>query len=598
MVNRNDWKRKKVNANPGVAVRYHVSCPHCGSSDARTEYSNGLGHCFSCGVTSKTEVGAAAPLNTPRLFSPLHTFSSTTTSKEEDVLKKLSVIEDNHPKVSTTLGKYIGRKVDLSRGSQGNILTNKSVRGLSSATLDFYHVQHDGEVFHLPYNSGKAFKIRPVKPKAHPTKTTGQFKEAGLFGMERFSQASASAITITEGEADAMAVFQMMGSKYPAVSIKNGAQHARACCEEAYEYINAFDKVYICFDNDEVGKEAAADVASLFDPNKTYVVELTKHKDANDYLIAGDDKEFARVWWNTKRWRPKGIVSGYDEVTGILGAPGNSSIATYPFPKLDEMACGIQSGQVILVTAKEKVGKTEFLRAIEYHLLKTTDFNLGIIHLEEKERRAIQGLVGYELSQPVHRPDSNVSLEDQVAAYKALTKRDDRVFYYQHFGSEDPNVILSVLRYMVSVNRCKFVFLDHITMLVTGFEGDDERKKLDYLSTKMAELTRELDFTLFLVSHVNDDNKTRGSRAISQLASLRVHISRDKEAADPEVRNTMNVMVIDNRDGSDTGPSNPLRFDRKTYKLEEIQPKSYEASLRDGEKTLEKANVVDFSPLF
>jgi twinkle protein len=123
---------------------------------------------------------------------------------------------------------------------------------------------------------------------------------------------------------------------------------------------------------------------------------------------------------------------------------------------------------------------------------------------------------------------------------------------------------------MVTALDCKFIFLDHITMLVTGFENDDERKKLDYLSTRLAMLTRELDFTLFLISHVNDDGKTRGSRNISKVADLTVYMERDRENPDDVIRNTTKLMVKDNRLSGRTGPGGSLFFSQETYCLTEV----------------------------
>jgi hypothetical protein len=212
---------------------------------------------------------------------------------------------------------------------------------------------------------------------------------------------------------------------------------------------------------------------------------------------------------------------------------------------------------------------TEIIRAIEYHLLKTTDHKIGIIHLEEEERRTLCGLVGYHVKKPVHLPDSGFSNEDILKSYKELTKEEDRVHVYGHFGSDDPDIILDIIRHLVVVSGCKFVFLDHITMLVTGFEDEDERKKLDYISTKLAMMTRELNFTLFLISHVNDDGKTRGSRNIAKVADLIVALDRDIEHADPEIRNTTNITVKGNRFSGRSGPACPLFFSTESYTLSE-----------------------------
>jgi twinkle protein len=366
-----------------------------------------------------------------------------------------------------------------------------------------------------------------------------------------------------------MAAFQMLGSKYPVVSIRSSTT-ARIDCANAREYLNSFDKIYLCLDNDGPGEKATKEIAQLFDPNKVFFVKLGTHKDANEVLEAGQTREFVSVWFNSKQFIPKGILSTVSDLSGVLEREKQKAIAEYPFPTLNEMAYGVRSKELILITAQEKIGKTEFIRSIEYKLLKDTDFNIGVIHLEEDEERSIQGLVGHHIKAPVHLPDSMVSVQDQQKALQDLVKTDGRLNVYPHFGSDDPNQIIDIIRSMVSVLGCKFIFIDHITMLVTGFEGEDERKKLDYLSTRFAELTRELDFTMFLISHVNDDGKTRGSRNIAKMADLIVSLNRDIEAQDEFTRNTTFVTVRGNRFSGRTGPAGALRFEPQSFILSEL----------------------------
>lgn len=445
-------------------------------------------------------------------------------------------------------------------------------RGISRHTMEHYKVLTkvlaDGtpDEVGLPY--GTYTTLRGYSDRSF--RTVGDGANVLLFGQDCFNSGSSRAITVTEGAFDAMSVYEALGRRYPAVSVRS-ASSARGDCEKAYHYLNSFEAIYLCFDNDRAGMDAARDVAALFDVNKVYHVKIDKYKDANELLQADGEEALKRIWYNAKRYEPKGIISTYEAIEGILKGEDKQAIASYPFPTLESMAYGIRTGELVLFTALEKVGKTEALRAIEYHLLKTTDHNVGVIHLEEKERRSVQGLIGYELGVPAHLPDNGTSADEQIMAYKSLTKRDGRVHFYTHFGSDDPRNILDAIRYMVKVAHCKFVFLDHITMLVTGFEEDDERKRLDYISTRLAMLTRELDFCMFLVSHVNDQGQTRGSRNIGKVADLLIHLDRDIESADIKSRNTTRLTCRGNRFASITGPAGLLHFDPKTFRISEVE---------------------------
>lgn len=308
-------------------------------------------------------------------------------------------------------------------------------RGISAETMVAYKahtlVAGNGvpEEIHFRYPRGT--KIRPIASKTF--RAVGDLSSGQLFGQDLFPAGSAKAITITEGELDALSVFQMFGNKYPVVSVRSSSAAKRDCADQ-FDYLNSFDTIYLCFDNDPVGQGAVKSVASLFDFNKVFHVKLTGFKDANEFLMAGREEEFRKIWWNSKRFLPDEIISSYSEIDEIIDNDKIEAGISYPWPRLQEMTYGMRAGEFILLSALEGIGKTEFIRAIEYHVLKETpeDFNIGIIHLEESKGRAVKGLIGYELKSPVHLPDSVASKEELKAAYRRLTKGDNRVHYYSH----------------------------------------------------------------------------------------------------------------------------------------------------------------------
>lgn len=528
-------------------VRYHLPCQDCGSSDALCQYDDGT-YCFSCGRARK---------------------------KDEIVLDKeafpwynyLSAEGDNST-IDISLGttdSYNLKFKEVKETTKEMIELKYPYRGLHKDTFDSYGVYARDNWLVFPRGPA-ARDLRSMAAKDF--RFEGDSSTAPLFGMD--VPAQGTYLTLTEGQMDAMSVYQMLGSKYPCWHL-GSATTAVKNAKRYFKEINAFERIYLCFDSDEPGSKLLSEVASMFNPNKVYHVKMEAHKDANEYLMAGHARQFTSAWWNARPYLPVGIIGDYDSIFDIIDAESQSMIATYPFEKMQAMTYGIRSSEVVLFTAQEKVGKTEILRSIEHHLLKTTDYNIGIIHLEESEKRTIQGLVGYELSKPVHLPDSGVSNEEMKKTWVDLTGgKSSRCFLYKHFGSDDAKVILDNIRYLVAACGCKFIFLDHITMLVTGFESENERKTLDYLSTQLAMMTRELDFTLFLVSHVNDDGKTRGSRNISKIADLIIHLDRDIEAASMSERNKTEVMIKGNRFAGLSGPSSVLMFDQGTFKYEEI----------------------------
>jgi len=443
-------------------------------------------------------------------------------------------------------------------------------RGITKETFEFFgtktKINGDGKPVSIgfPYPNG-SYKVRSLEEKAFHT--IGDIAKAGLFGRNKFGPSTHKYITITEGELDALSLYQVLRS--PCVSVRSSAT-AHLDCAIDRAYLNSFERIYIAFDADEPGRAAAAAVAKLFDYNKIYDVKFdgVRHKDPNDYVRTGASDELRNVWWNAKRFLPESIISSFLEFNKILKEQPKEGIP-YPFPTLNFMTYGIRTGESVLVTAPEGVGKTEFMHAIEHQLLTETNDAVGAIFLEEPKRRHLQALAGIQLKRPVHLPDSNSPNDEVERALQKVVREDDRLFVYSHFGSDDPDTIIDTIRFLVSARGCKYVLLDHITMVVSGLGGDNERRALDYLSTRLEMMVKELDFALIIVSHVNDDGLTRGSRNISKVADIRIDLSRDLASPDPVVRNTTKLLVSKNRFSGRTGPAGELLFDPATYTLNE-----------------------------
>jgi len=512
-------------------VEAHLPCEDCGSSDALSKYSDGHSYCFSC-----------------QSFRP---------------------------------------SVDGGRSHSEGDYTYEYLpwRGVSKETMQFYNVKtkidEDGEPFSIgyPYPNG-SYKIRDLSKKEFYTK--GDISQAGLFGQDKFSIGGHKYVTITEGELDALSLYQSI--KGPVVSVRSSSSAVRDC-SSVRAWLNSYERIYLAFDADGPGRDAAAGCARLFDFNKVYLVKFTKRKDANEYLENGEEDELRKIWWNAKKFVPENIISSFSEFKTILETPTRLGVP-YPFPTLTGMTYGIRLGESVLVTAMEGVGKTEFMHAIEYHLLKETDSNVGAIYLEETKQRHLQAIAGLHLKKPAHLPDSGVTVDQTHLALMDAVGRDDRLHLYSHYGSDDPEILLDRIRFLVTACSCYYIILDHITMSVSGLGGEDERRALDYISTRLEMMVKELNFSLIIVSHVNDHGQTRGSRYISKICDIRIDLERDLTNVDNLIRNTTTIMVSKNRFCGRTGYAGKLFFDPASYTYSEWNPS---ADNDNGQQTLGEA---------
>lgn len=444
-------------------------------------------------------------------------------------------------------------------------------RGLTKEVLKFYDmktkIDSEGKPVAVGYTMPNGnIKVRKLDNKEFYWMPGSDLKTAGLFGMDKFEHSKFKYITITEGYEDAASIYQV--TQGPAVSVHSAATAVNDVIVDRPK-LNEYERIYLAFDSDAPGREATEKVARLFDPSKVFVVKFDRRKDANEYVVNGESDDLRKIWWASKQYLPRNIISSFSEFEREIFKPRPVGIP-YPFPTLTKMTYGIRTGEGVLLTALEKVGKTELMHAFLYQLLRETDVPIGAFFLEESAQRTAQALGGIHLQKPVHLPDCGVGDVEVFDAFKEAVKVDDRLFCFNHFGSTDPSEFLDTVRFLVTARGCRYILLDHLSVILSGLQGEDERKALDFISTRLEMMLKELDFSLIVVSHVNDEGKTRGSRWMTKMFDITIGAFRDLQALDPIERRTIKLNVMYNRFCSNTGPAGNVWYNPETGTLTEI----------------------------
>ena len=526
----------------------HIACEHCGSSDGNALYSDGHTFCMVC-----------------------QTYCKGTDNNDDSSLDGYS----HSDFTSKVLNKKQQPMIDY-------IDSPSSIpeRGITRATVEKYGVAVKDGKHYYPYYDGngslKAYKVRDVEHKQFTIK--GDFSSTWLFGQNLYHKGG-KYVTLVEGELDALAAFQMTGSQWPVVSIRNGAQAAVKDVKANFEWLDSFEAVVVCFDADEPGKKAAQAVAELFGPKAKVMKHLSGYKDACEYLEAGAGKEFVNTWWKAEAYKPDGIVNG-NELWEELKKPRQLPDADWPYKKLNEMLSGLRKRELITIAAGTGQGKSTFLRQLIHHLLKTTNDNVGMAFLEESPQRTAMGIMSIEAQKPLHLPSTVYTEQELKNAYDA-TMGTGRCVLFNHFGSLDIDNVLNRLRFMVKAQNCQWLILDHYQMILSGMDTD-ERKGLDMLLTKLRTFVEETGVGLFGVSHTRRvegkglENgaeinlaSLRGTQGISQLSDAVIGLQRDQQHEDPRVRNTTELRLLKARFTGETGPAGRLYFDKNVNRLVE-----------------------------
>ena len=533
-------------------VKYHLPCPLCSSSDAVSVNKDGSAYCFSC-----QEYIKEYNMETTEIQST----NSTNEYEVSNYLKQSNYAEIIDRNIREQTCKRYG--VTVKMDSVGNITNH-------------YYPYHDKQGAKI------ATKTRYTKLKEFSLQ--GNTKVSGLFGEHLFNKNKY--IIITEGELDCLSAYQMFKTdKYetPVVSIKNGITSAVKDIKGSLDWLeNNFDNVIINFDNDDQGREGALKVAELFSPGKCKILHLPNgYKDASDCLSKNKIQVYTKAFWDAKLYAPDGIINAnilFDEIT----KPTLKSFVQYPFEGINKLTYGIRPAELITFTAGSGLGKTQVMREIVHHMIKSTKDNIGLLMLEETPVITSKGLMSIEANQRLHLPDVHVSKEEMKTYFDA-TVGTGRVFMFDHFGSNSIDNIVSRVRYLAKGLDCKYVIIDHVSIIVSDQSHGDERRALDEIMTRLRTLVQETGVSMIVVSHLRrPDGKgheegaatslsqLRGSASIGQLSDMVIGLERDAQNDDPEIRNTTRVRVLKNRFAGLTGPCCNLQYDVDTGRLKEV----------------------------
>lgn len=352
------------------------------------------------------------------------------------------------------------------------------------------------------FQTFKDGKLIAQKLKTHDKliKWIGKAKgEIPLFLQDLWSPNPNMFVTVTEGEDDALSCLQVQGYQFPVVSISKGSGTAKKELEASLKWLLGFKYVILGFDSDSAGSAAADACLSLFEPGKvrvtTWSAEGFNGKDANDMLKANKAADIKKCLFSAKEIIPKHIVTVSDVLAHLMIRPEFG--ATYPWDTMTAWTYGMQPGEINVIVGATGIGKTEFVKDLVFHWLDRGD-KVGLFSFEHKPAGSLKRLVGAKIGVKIHLP-GEVWNENLIKA--EAEKLEDKIYFYDKAGRVDITDLLNSIRYLVLSRNVRIFVIDNLKAL--GLAGDYD--KAEYFMNTLKSMAMELQFDVFLLSHVAKD---------------------------------------------------------------------------------------------
>ncbi len=572
--------------------------PECGSSNAFNIWQKGEvidGHCFSCGRKSYDPYADIAK------FEALEA--------ENDVVGSKPFLSNNPAQQPDASVEGSSIKLTVEDG------LSHPIRGLPERGLSYSTCEHFGVRIGVSPTDGNT-PIYTLFPRTRDSNVIGfkkktidkQYINYGGNNVELFganiTKPSGKKIFITEGELDALALFQSLkenstlsGYNPSVVSLSTGASSALKSLTLSDDLLNGYKEIVIVFDNDDAGQKAREEVCKAYAGKVSYVTIPYPYKDANDMVLAGKSNDLKWLaLTGAKKYQPDGIVNA-STLWEKYKDPKRGTYYPYPpsCPLLNEMMYGARPGTIITITSGSGCGKTQFMRELMYHYYLTTDEMIAGMFLEEDTSDTLGGLISLDLNKRITLPDVEVTDEEEKRSFDKLFG-SDRISLYDYFGGMDDNSLLSKLRYF-AITGHKFIFLDHLSIIVSEYAAEGgERERIDTLMTKLAKFVKEFGVILFLVVHLRKADSfslpfeqgavpslddLRGSAAIKQLSWDVIGLSRNQQHKNAYCANTTEATILKCRFTGRTGVADYLYFNDVTGRMQEVEkPQGYREAKR------------------
>jgi len=383
-----------------------------------------------------------------------------------------------------------------------DLIDQESRRGCTLAAKDLPKLPDGKPVGHV---------LRRIKARSLEEKSMQRLDPAGggwgLFGYHTIP-ADATTVVLTEGEYDAMAVYQATG--LPAISLPNGC---RSLPPDCLPLLEKFTKIYLWMDNDGPGQEGSEvfskklgvsrcwivrpplknpnarpvsmqalsspnedSIAAHLDPSTltddTPAVDETPPKDANEALLRNYDLQ---AIIDAALPIPHDNVVTFATLREqvmheLLNPMEYCGVPTPSLPSLTNILKGFRRGEMTVITGPTGSGKTTFLSQISLDFAEQ-HVNTLWGSFEVKNTKLLHKML--------HQFSRNPIVDKSMSELDALADRfEDLPLHFLKFhGGSQIQEIVDAMEFAVYVHDVQHIILDNLQFMMEspgkGFDKYD-----------------------------------------------------------------------------------------------------------------------------
>ncbi|TYL43922.1 toprim domain-containing protein [Dickeya sp. ws52] len=316
-------------------------------------------------------------------------------------------------------------------------------------------------------------------------------------------------VVLCEGEIDCMTYYQY---GLPALSVPFGGGKGAKQQWIEYEYHNLdrFDEIWLSLDNDDVGLEAAKEIARRLGEHRCRLVELP-HKDINECLQSGmTSDEVIGVLERAKYFDPDELCSAGDLLQETIDAFEHRDVGlfTSPWDSLNHNF-KFRSSELTLVNGVNGHGKTELVGHIAVDAM-SQGVKTCIASLELKPGKMLARLT---------RQTICTASPPRVEIIQTNEWFSDRLWVFKLTGTAKANRLLEIFAYARRRYGIELFVIDNLAKC--GLDEEDYSGQKHFIDT-LFDFKNENNCHVILVTHARktDESTPTGKMDVKGTGAL------------------------------------------------------------------------------
>ena len=291
-------------------------------------------------------------------------------------------------------------------------------------------------------------------------------------------------------------------------------------------------------------------------------------REVSDVLCEAETRIFTALERQSVTGRPESISGLIESVYATIERRSEGQVSGIPtgYYELDDLTCGFQAGDMIVIAGRPSMGKTAIILNIIDHVIQVQKKGVLLFSLEMSKGAVVERMFCSNARvNGTKVRKGNLSGEEWNKISDAATAYQDAEFYIDDRPGVNPFDIRATARRWKREHDIAMVVIDYLQLMNSGQKADGRQQEISLISRHIKAMARELEVPVVALSQLNrgvesrEDHRPRmsdlrESGSIEQDADLIMLMYREdyyKQFEPDYCRNgTAEVLVAKQRNGA------------------------------------------------